>query len=135
MIGRGMGEQAMPLTLAADATMQWRADAPARSVHAIEMIIGGSAPPTPDADLQRASAFEEGRVLHLHAPLTLDGPVAIKINFSEPHRRGAPPSKTWTTSYRCGSISPASRSKRSHSLRKSGDLCADWSCSRVCHWM
>jgi len=51
------------------------------------------------------------------------------------YRRGVPPSMTSTTSYRCGSMSPASRSKRSHSLRKSGDLCADWSCSRLCHWM
>jgi len=67
-----------------DATMQWLADAPARSEHAIEMIVGGSAPPTPDTDFQRAlqAAFDEGRVLHLHAPLTLDAPVAVKINYS-----------------------------------------------------
>jgi len=52
-----------------DATMQWLADAPARSEHAIEMIMDGSAPPTPDTDFQRAlqaAVFRDVFKEHIH---------------------------------------------------------------------
>jgi hypothetical protein len=80
---------AKPRDAAADdaAATQWLTDAPARSAHALTMINGGSGPgptPTPPSDFQTAlqAACDEQRVLRLNGPITLDAPVAVKINHS-----------------------------------------------------